>query len=144
MDLAPAAHCSNCIVSPFVNFFDASVLHEICEGYWIMLIWLRGYGRCPGIPRSRTEPRAPPPVPTQNGDIFFQHREAVQRGLQPAARAVEDHMNQINAKLGSDYGLFTTAQKTLTALLLKRRTKTNHALVPSCHGRYEYKHLNRG
>ena len=42
----------------------------------------------------------------QNPDIFFQAREASNPYYNALPAVVEDYLNQINAKIGSDYGLF--------------------------------------
>ena len=42
----------------------------------------------------------------ENGDIFFQHREACNKFYDAFPAIVEDYMNQVNAKIGTDYKLF--------------------------------------
>ncbi len=42
----------------------------------------------------------------ENGDIFFQHREACNTYYDAFPAIVEDYMNKINAKIGTDYKLF--------------------------------------
>ncbi|MBO7292642.1 MAG: 2-oxoacid:acceptor oxidoreductase family protein, partial [Clostridia bacterium] len=42
----------------------------------------------------------------ENGDIFFQHREACNRYYDAFPAIVEDYMQKVNAKLGTDYQLF--------------------------------------
>ncbi len=42
----------------------------------------------------------------ENGDIFFQHREACNSIYDALPEVVEDYMDKINAKLGTDYQLF--------------------------------------
>ncbi|HBL83616.1 MAG: pyruvate:ferredoxin (flavodoxin) oxidoreductase [Clostridiales bacterium GWF2_38_85] len=42
----------------------------------------------------------------ENGDIFFQHREACNRYYDEFPAIVEDYMNKINEKIGADYKLF--------------------------------------
>ena len=42
----------------------------------------------------------------QNGDIFFQAREACNTYYDAIPGVVEDYMNQVNAKIGTDYKLF--------------------------------------
>ena len=42
----------------------------------------------------------------ENGDIFFQHREACNPYYDAFPAIVEDYMDQVNAKLGTDYKLF--------------------------------------
>ena len=50
----------------------------------------------------------------ENGDIFFQHREACNSYYNAVPAIVEEYMDKVNAKLGTDYTLFTT-----TALLMQ-------------------------
>ena len=42
----------------------------------------------------------------ENGDIFFQHREACNGHYDALPAVVEDYLHQVNAKLGTDYQLF--------------------------------------
>ncbi len=42
----------------------------------------------------------------ENGDIFFQHREACNKYYAELPAVVEQYMDKINAKLGTDYKLF--------------------------------------
>jgi len=42
----------------------------------------------------------------ENGDIFFQHREACNPYYNAFPAIVEEYMNKVNAKLGTDYKLF--------------------------------------
>ena len=42
----------------------------------------------------------------ENGDIFFQHREACNPYYDAVPGIVEDYMNKVNAKLGTNYKLF--------------------------------------
>ena len=42
----------------------------------------------------------------ENGDIFFQHREAANKYYDALPEIVEEYMGKINAKLGTDYQLF--------------------------------------
>jgi pyruvate-ferredoxin/flavodoxin oxidoreductase len=42
----------------------------------------------------------------ENGDIFFQNREASNKYYDAIPGIVEDYMGKINAKLGTDYQLF--------------------------------------
>ena len=42
----------------------------------------------------------------ENGDIFFQHREAANRYYEAVPEIVEEYMGKVNAKLGTDYQLF--------------------------------------
>ena len=42
----------------------------------------------------------------ENGDIFFQHREASNKYYDAVPAIVEEYMGKVNAKLGTDYQLF--------------------------------------
>ena len=42
----------------------------------------------------------------ENGDVFFQHREACNKAYDALPAVVEKYMNKVNEKLGTDYGLF--------------------------------------
>ena len=42
----------------------------------------------------------------ENGDIFFQHREACNKYYDALPAVVEKYMDKVNAKLGTDYQLF--------------------------------------
>ena len=42
----------------------------------------------------------------ENGDIFFQHREACNNYYDALPAVVEKYMDKVNAKLGTDYKLF--------------------------------------
>ena len=42
----------------------------------------------------------------ENGDIFFQHREACNKFYDAFPAIVEEYMDKVNAKLGTDYKLF--------------------------------------
>ncbi len=42
----------------------------------------------------------------ENGDIFFQHREACNEYYEKFPEVVEEYMDKVNAKLGTDYKLF--------------------------------------
>ncbi len=42
----------------------------------------------------------------ENGDVFFQHREACNMAYDELPAVVEKYMGKINEKLGTNYGLF--------------------------------------
>ncbi|MBQ3183885.1 MAG: pyruvate:ferredoxin (flavodoxin) oxidoreductase, partial [Clostridia bacterium] len=57
----------------------------------------------------------------ENGDIFFQHREACNRYYDAFPAIVEEYMDKVNAKLGTDYKLFNyygaaDAEKVIVAM----------------------------
>ena len=112
MDLAPVAHLAALKSSvPFLNFFDGfRTSHELQK----LRVWdyadlaemlpvdavkaYRARALNPNHPQMRGS--------HQNGDIFFQNREAANRAYEAVPAIVEDYMDQINAKLGTDYKPF--------------------------------------
>ena len=112
MDLSPVAHLAALRGSvPFLNFFDGfRTSHEIQKlRVWDYadlaemldldaLLRFRNRALNPEHPQMRGS--------HENGDIFFQNREAANLHYQALPSIVEDYMNQINAKLGTDYKLF--------------------------------------
>jgi len=57
----------------------------------------------------------------ENGDIFFQHREACNRYYDAFPAIVEEYMDKVNAKIGTDYKLFNyygapDAEKVIVAM----------------------------
>ena len=112
MDLAAVAHLSAIKGRvPFINFFDGfRTSHEIQK----VAVWdyadlkdmcdmdavqaFRDHALNPEHPHSRGS--------HENGDIFFQHREACNKAYNELPAVVEDYMNQVNAKLGTNYHLF--------------------------------------
>ena len=112
MDLAPVAHLAAIKGRvPFVNFFDGfRTSHEIQK----VAIWdyedlkemcdmdavnaFRKHALNPEHPNTRGS--------HENGDIFFQHREACNKYYDALPAIVEEYMGKINAKLGTDYQLF--------------------------------------
>ncbi|MBQ4561899.1 MAG: pyruvate:ferredoxin (flavodoxin) oxidoreductase [Clostridia bacterium] len=57
----------------------------------------------------------------ENGDIFFQHREACNQYYDAFPAIVEEYMDKVNAKLGTDYKLFNyygaaDAEKVIVAM----------------------------
>ena len=112
MDLAPVAHLAAIKGRvPFVNFFDGfRTSHEIQK----VAIWdykdLADMVDMDAVEAFRNRALNPErPVMRgshQNGDIFFQNREACNSYYDALPEIVEDYMNQVNAKLGTDYKLF--------------------------------------
>ena len=112
MDLGAVAHLST-IKSrvPFLNFFDGfRTSHEIQK----IEAWdykdLEEMVDKDAIAAFRARALNPEhPVlrgSAENGDIFFQHREACNRYYDAVPGIVEDYMNKINEKIGTDYKLF--------------------------------------
>ncbi|MBR6410129.1 MAG: pyruvate:ferredoxin (flavodoxin) oxidoreductase [Clostridia bacterium] len=112
MDLGAVAHLSAIKGRvPFLNFFDGfRTSHEIQK----IEVWdyddlakmvdmdavkaFREHALNPEHPALRGS--------AENGDIFFQHREAANKYYDALPAIVEDYMNQVNEKLGTDYKLF--------------------------------------
>ncbi len=112
MDLSPVAHLAALEGKvPFINFFDGfRTSHEIQK----IETWdyedlkemcpmdavdeFRAHALNPEHPTSRGS--------HENGDIFFQHREACNKAYDELPAVVEKYMGKINEKLGTDYGLF--------------------------------------
>ncbi len=112
MDLAPVAHLSALTGKvPFINFFDGfRTSHEIQK----IAVWdyedlkdmcdmdavktFRAHALNPEHPHMRGS--------HENGDIFFQHREACNKYYDELPAVVESYMDKINAKIGTDYKLF--------------------------------------
>ena len=112
MDLAAVAHLAS-IKSrvPFINFFDGfRTSHEIQK----IETWdyedLKEMCDMDAVKAFR-ERALNPENPTmrgshENGDIFFQHREACNSYYNAVPAIVEEYMGKVNAKLGTDYKLF--------------------------------------
>ena len=112
MDLAPVAHLAAIEGRvPFINFFDGfRTSHEIqkvaCWDYEDLkemtdmdaVAAFRKHALNPERPNMRGS--------HENGDIFFQHREACNPYYDALPDVVEKYMGKINAKLGTDYQLF--------------------------------------
>ncbi len=112
MDLSPVAHLAALEGKvPFINFFDGfRTSHEIQK----IAVWdyedlkdmcdmdavkeFRQHALNPEHPHMRGS--------HENGDIFFQHREACNKYYAALPAVVEKYMDKINAKLGTDYKLF--------------------------------------
>ena len=112
MDLAPVAHLAAIKGRvPFINFFDGfRTSHEIQK----IELWdysdlkdmvdmdaveaFRAHALNPEHPAMRGS--------HENGDVFFQHREACNKYYDALPAIVEEYMGKINEKLGTDYGLF--------------------------------------
>ena len=112
MDLSPVAHLAAIKGRvPFLNFFDGfRTSHEIQK----IAVWdyddlaemvdmdavnaFRQRGLNPQHPQMRGS--------HENGDIFFQNREASNKYYDAVPELVEEYMGKINAKLGTNYQLF--------------------------------------
>ena len=112
MDLAPVAHLAAIEGRvPFINFFDGfRTSHEIQK----IQIWdyndLADMCNMDAVKAFRKRALNPErPVMRgshENGDIFFQHREACNKYYDAVPELVEKYMNKINEKIGTNYQLF--------------------------------------
>ena len=112
MDLGAVAHLAAIKGRvPFLNFFDGfRTSHEIQK----IDIWdyedLKDMVDMDAIEAFRAR-ALNPEHPTmrgshENGDIFFQHREACNQYYEAVPEIVEEYMGKVNAKLGTNYQLF--------------------------------------
>ena len=112
MDLTPVAHCAALKGKlPFINFFDGfRTSHEIQKietwDYEYLkdlvdmdaIYELRKHALNPNHPCQRGS--------AQNPDIFFQAREACNPYYDAMPAIVQEYMDKVNAKIGTDYKLF--------------------------------------
>ena len=112
MDLSPVAHLATIEGKvPFINFFDGfRTSHEIQKiEKWDYADFkemcnmdavkaFREHALNPEHPAMRGS--------HENGDVFFQHREACNTAYNELPAIVEKYMGKINEKLGTDYDLF--------------------------------------
>lgn len=112
MDLTPAAHCSAIKGRvPFVNFFDgfrtSHEIQKIEEWDYKDLKDLIDLDAVADFKANSLNPeRACQQGSAQNPDIFFQVREASNNHYAALPAIVEEYMNKINEKIGTNYGLF--------------------------------------
>ena len=112
MDLGAVAHLSTIKGRvPFLNFFDGfRTSHEIQK----IETWdyddLKEMVDMDAVAEFRARSLNPEhPVlrgSAENGDIFFQHREACNRYYDALPAIVEEYMDKVNAKIGTNYKLF--------------------------------------
>ncbi|MCI8337339.1 MAG: pyruvate:ferredoxin (flavodoxin) oxidoreductase [Lachnospiraceae bacterium] len=112
MDLSPVAHLAALEGKvPFINFFDGfrtsheiqkiekwdyEDLKEMCP--MDAVAEFRAHALNPEHPTARGS--------HENGDVFFQHREACNKAYDELPAVVEKYMKKVNEKLGTDYDLF--------------------------------------
>ncbi len=112
MDLSPVAHLATIEGKvPFINFFDGfrtsheiqkiekwdyADLKEMCNMDAVKAF--RDHALNPEHPAMRGS--------HENGDVFFQHREACNPVYDALPAIVEKYMAKINEKLGTNYDLF--------------------------------------
>ncbi len=112
MDLAPVAHLAALEGKvPFINFFDGfRTSHEVQK----IAVWdyedLKEMCNMDAV-REFREHSLNPEHPHmrgshENGDTFFQHREACNKFYDALPDVVEKYMAKVNEKLGTDYSLF--------------------------------------
>ena len=112
MDLSAVAHLAT-IKSrvPFINFFDGfRTSHEIQK----IEVWdyadLKEMCDMDAVEAFRKRALNPEHAMMrgshENGDIFFQHREASNKFYEAVPGIVEEYMGKVNAKLGTNYQLF--------------------------------------
>ena len=112
MDLAAVAHLSAIKGRvPFLNFFDGfRTSHEIQKvAVWDFddLAGMCDMGAVQAFRDHALNPEHPHNRGThEDGDVFFQHREACNTTYDELPAVVEDYMNQVNEKLGTNYHLF--------------------------------------
>ena len=112
MDLSPVAHLATIEGKvPFINFFDGfrtsheiqkiekwdyEDLKEMCP--MDKVEEFRAHALNPNKPAMRGS--------HENGDVFFQHREACNTVYDELPEVVEKYMKKVNEKLGTNYDLF--------------------------------------
>ena len=112
MDLAGVAHLSTIKSSiPFVNFFDGfRTSHEIQKIEEMDQDALAPLVDREALARFRERALSPQaPVSrgmAENGDVFFQHREACNPAYDRVPDVVEEYMQKISEITGRKYGLF--------------------------------------
>ena len=112
MDLSPVAHLAAIKGRvPFLNFFDGfRTSHELQK----IEVWdyedLADMVDMDAVKAFRERAlNSEHPIMRgshENGDIFFQNREASNKYYEAVPGIVEEYMGKINAKLGTDYQLF--------------------------------------
>ncbi|MCR5684063.1 MAG: pyruvate:ferredoxin (flavodoxin) oxidoreductase, partial [Lachnospiraceae bacterium] len=112
MDLSAVAHLSTIEGKvPFLNFFDGfRTSHEIQKIETWDYADLKEMTNMDAVAAFR-EHALNPEKPAmrgshENGDVFFQHREACNSVYEALPAVVEKYMKKVNAKLGTDYDLF--------------------------------------
>ena len=112
MDLSPVAHLSAIEGHvPFVNFFDGfRTSHEIQKIEKWDYEDLKEMCNMEAVEEFRAKALNPEHPKMrgshENGDVFFQHREACNSAYDALPAVVEKYMAKINEKLGTNYDLF--------------------------------------
>ncbi len=112
MDLGAVAHLATIKGRvPVLNFFDGfRTSHEIQK----IEVWdfddLKEMADMDAVAKFRAHSLNPehPALrgSAENGDIFFQHRESCNKFYDAFPAIVEEYMDKVNAKIGTDYKLF--------------------------------------
>ncbi len=112
MDLSPVAHLSAIEGKvPFINFFDGfRTSHEIQKIETWDFADLKDMCNMEAVAEFRENalnPNSPKMRGShENGDVFFQHREACNSVYDELPAVVEKYMGKVNEKLGTNYDLF--------------------------------------
>ncbi|MEG1907028.1 MAG: pyruvate:ferredoxin (flavodoxin) oxidoreductase [Gordonibacter sp.] len=112
MDLSAVAHLAAIKGRiPFINFFDGfRTSHEVQKiAAWDYkdLADMCDMDAVDAFREHALNPERPAMRGShENGDVFFQHREACNSHYDALPAVVEDYMHQVNAKLGTNYELF--------------------------------------
>ena len=113
MDLGAVAHLATIKGRvPFLNFFDGfRTSHEITKvAAWDYkdLAEMVDWDAITAFRNRSLNPENNPVLrgSAENGDIFFQHREACNPYYDALPAVVEEYMDKVNAKLGTNYKLF--------------------------------------
>ena len=112
MDLSAVAHLATLKSRvPFINFFDGfRTSHEIQK----IEVWdykdlaeMCDMDAVEAFRKRALNPERPVMRGShENGDVFFQHREASNPYYEAVPAIVEEYMDKVNQKLGTDYKLF--------------------------------------
>ena len=113
MDLGAVAHLATIKGRvPFLNFFDGfRTSHEITKvAAWDYkdLAEMVDWDAVQAFRNRSLNPESTPMLrgSAENGDIFFQHREACNPYYDNLPAIVEEYMDKVNAKIGTNYKLF--------------------------------------
>ncbi|SEF78434.1 pyruvate:ferredoxin (flavodoxin) oxidoreductase [Lachnospira multipara] len=112
MDLSPVAHCAALEGKvPFLNFFDGfRTSHEIQKIEEWDYEDLKDMCPMDAVEEFRAHALNPEHPAMrgshENGDVFFQHREACNTAYDELPAVVEKYMAKVNEKLGTNYDLF--------------------------------------
>ncbi|MCF0122249.1 MAG: pyruvate:ferredoxin (flavodoxin) oxidoreductase [Lachnospiraceae bacterium] len=112
MDLTPVAHCAALQGKvPFINFFDGfRTSHEIQKIATWDIEDLKDMAPMEAIDEFRKHALNPNHPcqrgSAQNSDIFFQAREACNSVYEALPAIVQEYMNKVNKKIGTNYKLF--------------------------------------